>query len=168
MSYWLAADFDDNKDRENIFDKALIELIIYTILTILWAISLLNFFPLISWGYGYVYHTPHILSITVSLIVSYYYYIPLVYIGTIIRLALVITDFFALGTIIYAFVICFIQSIPVNCKNSIVPNVIVIVMSILLVYISINIFLSQKRMLSRLLKSEKITKNKRKRKSKQT
>lgn len=130
--YYIRPHIDDvyNRSRAHAFCIALFIFLIIP-LTIMMAIGVLNIFPMIPWGYGYIYHTPDFL-VVVLFIATYTYYIPALIIALIIAVLLFVLNGFISGISIYTTVVCYTQSIPVNCTSLQATNIIVDIFSVII------------------------------------
>ena len=140
--YYLKPSLDENIDRTIVLSRSIFSAIIFIWIFIWWLTGLLNLFPQIAWGYGFIWHVFNFLSIPATFIVSYTYYRPIINIVLVIAIINFIVNGFAFGLILYTLIICYIQSIPSNCKDFQFTNILISLLSGVLWFLSLTILFS--------------------------
>ena len=153
--YYIRPALDDNIDRQYLLSRSVIKGILFIFLTVMFAVGILNAFPLIPWGYGYIYHVFDIVSIVFSFVSAYSRYRPIINICLIIAIIAFIVDGFALGFIFYSVIICYIKSIPSNCSSLQFTYIITLGLSLFIFILSFGILLSSISLTKRANKASK-------------
>jgi hypothetical protein len=153
-SYYLYVNLDDKTNRTSCIVWCIGKFLFFIFpIFLLFCLGLLNGFPLIPWGYGFVYHIPEFLNI-VLFITAFSYYLPAIIISLILSALLLIVDGFAFGISIYTVVICYIESIPTNCTSMQFTYILVSIFSGILFVISIIIFYKFIPITKRMIKAQ--------------
>lgn len=140
--YFLKPYLDENIDRAIILSRSVFKAIIFLWIFVWYLTGLLNLFPQIAWGYGFIWHVFEFISIPLTFIVSYTYYRPIINIVLLIAIISFILDGFVFGLILYTVIICYLQNIPANCINMQFTNILIAILSSLLFFLSIGILSS--------------------------
>lgn len=140
--YYLKPSLDEDIDRTIVLSRSVFSAIIFLWIFIWYLTGLLNLFPQIAWGYGFIWHIFNFLAIPATFIVSYTYYRPIINIVLVIAIVNFIVNGFAAGLVIYTLSICYIQSIPAGCKDFQFTNILISLLSVVLLFLSFTILLS--------------------------
>jgi|ERR1041385_4052007 hypothetical protein len=134
---FLISDVDDNTDRGCVICLSLGKFLFLILpIFLFFCIGILNAFPLISFGYGFIFHIPDFLVIVIFAS-AWVYKIPFIIIALIISIALLVTDGFASGFALYSLIICYVSSIPSNCTSMQFTMLVISFFSLLLFALSI-------------------------------
>jgi hypothetical protein len=137
--YYLRSSLAEITDRIIVRFRSIFKAILFLIIFIWFLTGLLNLFPQIAWGYGFIWHVFNFFSIPVMFILSYSYYRPFLSIGLIVIIITVILDGFAFGLILYTLIICYVSGIPANCTNMQFTNIVISVLSGIIFILDITI-----------------------------
>jgi hypothetical protein len=151
--FYRKPSLEENIDRNSVLFKSIFEAIIFLWIFIWFLTGLLNLFPMIAWGYGFIWHVFNFLAIPSTIIVAYSDVRPLINIVLIISIVNFIVNGFALGLILYTLAICYIESIPSNCIDFQFTDILISLLSAVLWVISFFVLLSLISLTRRINKS---------------
>ena len=137
--YYLRSSLAEITDRIIVRFRSIFKAVLFLIIFIWFLTGLLNLFPQIAWGYGFIWHVFNFFSIPVMFGLSYSYYRPFINIGLIVIIITVILDGFAFGLILYTLIICYVSGIPADCTNMQFTNIVISVLSGIIFILSLTI-----------------------------
>lgn len=164
-SYYRKPSLEEQIDRNSVKYKSVFAIIIFVVMFAFMLGGLLNLFPMIAWGYGFIWHVFNFLALPAALIVSFSDATPIINIVLIITIVNFIVNVFAFALVLYTLIVCYTQSIPANCINFQFMNILITLLSAVLVILSGVILLSLISLTKRVNKSVRTVKKKRKNKT---
>ena len=153
--HYIGADIDDISNRSSVHSYSIGKFLFFIFpLFIMFCLGVLNAFPLIPFGYGFVYHIPEFTGIIIFSS-TYGYYIPALIISLLLSIILFVLDGFAAGFSLYSLLICYISSIPTDCINMQATLIVVSFFSVLLFFFSIMICMGMVPIVRKILRTKK-------------
>lgn len=140
--YYLKSSLDETQDRTIVISRSIFKFLIFLWIFIWFVSGLLNLFPQIPWGFGFIYYVFEFLAIPAGFISAYSYNRPFINIVLVITIVSFLVIGFATGLSIYTVAICYINNTPANCQNMQFTNILMALLSIILFIVTFILLLS--------------------------